>query len=426
MSGRGAPRKQVTDIASSWWREPDGTWRGKVAVGRRPNGSVAYKWPRARTERQIRSAVREIERDRDTRAKVWTAHDPTLEEWATRWLEVLLPLKNRSPKTINDYSSKLGKHVLPYLGSLRLSELAVEHFQDRYVAMARSGASGHVVHGTHRVVMSCLNVAVRQQVLATNPAVAVEVDKPREQEVEPFTPDDARRILAAAATLPRNRPRFPIAVAIGLRQGEALALTWTRLDLGAGVYRVGEAVGREPGRHGCGGGPSVDGRWPCGYKQGARCPQRTAGGIKKKRTKTRGSDRPVPLPAGLVEDLRAHRRSQDQERRRAGDLWHENDLIFPDEYGRPLDPKRDWTEWRALLKTAGVPAKRLHDARHTAATMLLILGVQERVVMQIMGWTEQRTATRYMHAVDTLRHEAAARVNGLLWSERSTTSETSN
>lgn len=181
------PRKPVEEHVSAWWPESDGTWRAKVAVGRRTNGRIAYVRPRRATKALIRKAVRDIEHDRDARARVWTEADPTLDEWTARWLDVLLPLKGRRTKTLGDYRSKLSRHILPHRGSLRLSELTVAHVQERYAAMAFAGASPHVVHGVHRVLMSCLNAAVRQEVLGRNPAAAVEVAKPQEGEVEPLS-----------------------------------------------------------------------------------------------------------------------------------------------------------------------------------------------------------------------------------------------
>lgn len=80
-----------------------------------------------------------------------------------------------------------------------------------------------------------------------------------------------------------------------------------------------------------------------------------------------------------------------------------------------MDPSRDRKAWKKLLVAAGVRDVRLHDARHTAATLLLVQGVDLRTVMSIMGWTEMATAQRYSHAVDALRVEAARRMGGALW-----------
>ena len=78
----------------------------------------------------------------------------------------------------------------------------------------------------------------------------------------------------------------------------------------------------------------------------------------------------------------------------------------------------DYHRWKALLKSAGVRDARLHDARHTAATVLLILGVPERTVMVIMGWSSTSMAARYQLVTEPIRHAVAAQVGDLLWGDR--------
>lgn len=100
----------------------------------------------------------------------------------------------------------------------------------------------------------------------------------------------------------------------------------------------------------------------------------------------------------------------------AGDVWQDGGWIFAELTGRPIDPRRDYQEWRDLLIAAHVRPARLHDARHTAATMLLVLKVPVRAVMDVMGWSEASMASRYMHVPDELKQEIAGQVAGLLWS----------
>ena len=134
------------------------------------------------------------------------------------------------------------------------------------------------------------------------------------------------------------------------------------------------------------------------------------------RPRRASSRRTLVLPEALVGQLRSHRLTQTEQRLRSGPHWHAGlDLIFPAELGLPMDPSRDRRAWKKLLAAAGVRDVRLHDARHTAATLLLVQGVDLRTVMSIMGWTEMATAQRYSHAVDELRVEAARRMGGALW-----------
>ncbi|MGW4593239.1 hypothetical protein ACWEKJ_38480, partial [Amycolatopsis thermoflava] len=127
----------------------------------------------------------------------------------------------------------------------------------------------------------------------------------------------------------------------------------------------------------------------------------------------RNLGRPNLGPAGGVRAPRAplrtaHRDEEQQakERELAGAEWHEGGWN-----GNPLDPRRDLDEWKALLAEA-----RLHDARHIAATVLLILGVAERAVMEFRGWSNTAMAKRYQYITGGLRSDIAERLNGYLWS----------
>jgi integrase len=83
--------------------------------------------------------------------------------------------------------------------------------------------------------------------------------------------------------------------------------------------------------------------------------------------------------------------------------------------GAALNTVTDYREWKALLKAAGLREARLHDARHTGATVLLILGQPERTVMSLMGWSTTNMATHYQHVTDEIRVEVANQIDGLIW-----------
>jgi integrase len=136
--------------------------------------------------------------------------------------------------------------------------------------------------------------------------------------------------------------------------------------------------------------------------------------------KTKSSKRTIVLPQPVVEQLRAHRAAVKRRRLAYGADWDStHDLVFPASNGGLIDPARDNTQWNRLIATAGVRDVRLHDARHTAATLLLLQNVDIRTVMSIMGWTEMSTAQRYTHAVDDLRRRAARQMGALLWEAQS-------
>jgi len=116
--------------------------------------------------------------------------------------------------------------------------------------------------------------------------------------------------------------------------------------------------------------------------------------------------------AGL---LKQHKLEQEHERLTAAQLWQETGYVFTTPTGGPLNPRTDYTEWKRLLARAGVPERRLHDARHTAATVLLLLQIPDRTVMAIMGWSNTAMAARYQHIIAAIRRDVATSVGGLLW-----------
>ena len=200
-----------------------------------------------------------------------------------------------------------------------------------------------------------------------------------------------------------------------MRQGEALGLRWQYVDLDAGDIRVWWQLRRRQFEHGCGS--------TCGRTRGGNCPQRwlpTRSGetvledgfvMKEPKGKSR---RTIPLPAELVDQLRTHRRTQGIERALAGDRYVDHDLVFARPDGRPIDPAEDHAEWKSILPELGIAEARLHDARHTAATTLLALGVSASVVQEILGHSDIRVTQGYLHVASEMARAATSRIGNAL------------
>jgi integrase len=208
--------------------------------------------------------------------------------------------------------------------------------------------------------------------------------------------------------------RWVAALALGLRQGEALGLKWENVDLGKGILRVRQNRLRPKYEHGCG-------------RKAGYCPQRNQTREDTGPTKSRAGRRIIGLPDPVIVLLKVHQEKQAAEREAARQLWHEGGWAFTKPDGRPLNPNTDYHEWKELLNAAGLRDARLHDARHTAATVLLILAVPTPTAMVIMGWSSAAMAKRYQHVLDSIRRDVASQVGGLLWSDPKTSEvETKN
>jgi integrase len=132
--------------------------------------------------------------------------------------------------------------------------------------------------------------------------------------------------------------------------------------------------------------------------------------------KSGAGKRTIGLPRPLIEVLREHQSRQRREQEQARNVWRDKGWVFTNRLGGPVHPRVDHDAWKCLLKTAGVRDARLHDARHTAATMLLLLGVPDRAVMDIMGWAQVTMTKRYQHITTELTTMIADQVGGLYWS----------
>jgi hypothetical protein len=158
--------------------------------------------------------------------------------------------------------------------------------------------------------------------------------------------------------------------------------------------------------HGCGGA--------CGKKPGY-CPQRVNTRAATGRVKSKAGRRTIGLPPQLVALLQAHRAEQEQERVSARQIWHDEGWVFATPDGQLLNPNTDYHEWKRLLKAAGLRETRLHDARHTAATVLLVLRQPTPTVMSLMGWSGESMSARYQHVTDAMRSQVTSQVSDLIW-----------
>ncbi|WP_049562992.1 tyrosine-type recombinase/integrase [Nonomuraea sp. SBT364] len=408
--------KRKPNGASSIYLGKDGKWHGRVTVGVKDNGKPDRRHIERRTEAEVIKAVREMERQRDGGSVRKAGQRWTVTKWLTHWIENIAVPPAVRESTHSGYKVDVTKHLIPGIGAHRLDKLEPEHLEKLYAKIQRSGRSAGTAHHVHRTIRAALNEAVRRGHLTKNPVMLAKAPVLTDTEIEPYDIEEIRRLFKAADALPRNSARWGIALALGLRQGEALGLRWEHVNLDKGVLRVRRSRQRPKYAHGC------DDQ-PCGRKPGF-CRARRQINEDTADTKSKAGRRVIGLPDELVALLRKHKTEQDKDREAARQLWQEGGWVFTTATGQPVSPSSDYHEWKALLKAAGLRDGRLHDARHTAATVLLILGVPERTVMAIMGWSASGMAARYQHVTDGIRQTVAKQVGGLIWETETEVTDT--
>lgn len=237
------------------------------------------------------------------------------------------------------------------------------------------------------VLRNALGRAVRWGMISRNVAELVDPPRVPEYEARFLTIAEARAFLEAARG-DRLEALYSVALALGLRQGEALGLRWADIDLDARALHVTHALVRVPG-----------------------------GGLQLLEPKTKRSRRGLALPEAVVRALRAHRARQLEERLASGAAWQDLGLVFTTYDGRPLQATHVLTgSFHRIREKAGIGRLRFHDLRHSAATLLLAQGVPQRVVMEQLGHSTLAMTQRYTHVVPQLMNDAAAAMDRALGS----------
>lgn len=428
---------------SSIYFGSDGCWHGRVTVGTKDDGSPDRRHVQRKATGEddkkaysaVLEAVRKLEKQRDEGQVRKAGNRWKVDAWLLHWLENIARPSLRY-KAYTAYKSAVRQHLVPGLGQHWMDKVEPEHLERLYAKIIASGRRPATAHQVHRTARKAFGVADRRGVVARNVVALATPPRVEEDEVEPYEDDDIQRLIATALKR-RNGVRFVIALAFGTRQGETIGLKWTRLKRKTRKLTIITQLQRQTWKHGCDDPNACGAKYhkakPCpkGCKRHKRdcppicpadcvdharwCPQRHGGGLVEAPVKSAAGRRGIVLPVQLYELVMQHEAEQATWRETAGAEWHEGGWMFTQPNGKPIDPRKDLDEWKDLLEEAGVREARLHDARHTAATVLLLLGVPDRAVMAMMGWSNAAMLKRYQHVTDGLRTTIGDQVGNFLW-----------
>ena len=356
-------------------------WRGALVTGwhdGKPIRKRVSATSRAGAAAKLRKLQEEVSRGQLPHGRI-----PTVEEWMLYWLDRIVAERNR-PGTVRTYRTHVERYIVPLLGRHRLDKLSPEHIAGAWADLRDRGLSVNTIHHAHTILSRALKVAQQRGKVVANAATLMDAPPRATTRPEILNNDQAKAVIRAARD-GRNPARWTVALSLGLRQGEALGLRWSDIDLDAGTLTVRHSLGRVKGK-----------------------------GLILGPTKS-GSERTIALPGPLLAELKAHRKAQNAERLAAGTFWRDGDYVFAREDGAPYDAKADWQRWKQLLTAADAPDVKGHSARHTAATMLLALGVPLEVTAEILGHSDLKITRGYQHRVDDLHLDAAARMATAYW-----------
>lgn len=354
---------------------PSGTWQATYTIP----GTTRRKTFTCRTKREAEKKLNQVLADLD-RGMLAIPDDITLERWLELYFANKLPTLAAS--TAADYEWVRDKIILPALGKRPIQALRPLDIVGFYAQLATKYQRSILVQ-VRAILRGALREALINELVMRNvvegiplPARKALTDTEDPQEVSrALTPEEVTRYLGAAQTLRgrayRWRRLFHLMLATGLRRGEICALRWEHVDLDRGELKVRRSVGV-----GKGGKPEEG-------------PPKT---LKSRRT--------VTLDAELVALLRDHAEEQATERA-ALKAWREHGMVFTTLRGTPIHPDDLSKVAREVARAAGVDV-RLHDLRHTHASLLLSRGVPVEIVSERLGHADPAITLRiYRHVYYT-------------------------
>lgn len=351
----------------------DGRWCASIRYQDPTTGEFERAWfygkNKTEARNKLKAAMERIEAGapvRDAAATVGT--------WLAEWRESALKASSRAESTKATYTTLSKKHleVAPF-GAIPLGRLRPSDLDKLILGLRAKGLSPSTVRQTYTILRQALGDAKRDGLIARNVAELVKRPAVETAEARFLSPAEVAQLLQSAEKS-RYHALLSFIAGTGVRKGEALATTWSEVDLITGTYRV-------PG------------------------------------TKTEKSKRTLPLSPAMVALLKRHRTAQRSERIRAANVWQDTGLVFTTEFGTAVGARNTLRALHTAADDAGLTGVCVHTLRHSAATAWLENGVNLKAVSTMLGHADiSITGDIYAHVSDETARgamETLSRVIGL-------------
>jgi len=334
MAKRGQNEGSIT-------KRKDGRWIARLTVGYE-GGKQKRKCIYGRTREEVAGKLAVALKAKQDGLPV--SNDRiTFGQFLDKWLEDSVKPSVR-PRTCVSYEQLIRVHVVPTLGKIKLAKLSPGDIQTLLNRKLKDGLAPASVRKMHAVIRRALQVAYKWELVPRNVATLANPPRVKHFEVKPLSQEQTSAFLNAVKG-DRLEALYTVAIALGLRRGEALALRWEDINLEAGTLRV------------------------CHTLQNLK-----GGGWTLAEPKSRNSRRTLGLPQFASAALRDHRKRQLEEKMLAGPQWQDHGFVFTTPAGTPLDGQNFYHRcFKPLLKKSGLPDIRFHDLRHSCASLLLLI-----------------------------------------------------
>lgn len=324
-----------------------------------------------------------------TQDEFWTC---TVDEWLGKWLEEWMLAKKWG--TVRGYRAQCKANISPYIGKIPIDELKVEDINRLYKTLADNGLAPKSIRNIHGIIHEALAIAYELGGIRKNPADCrhvIQLPKMVKDEIRPFANEQIKTFLDLVRG-DQFENYYKVILWTGMRESEALGLTWDCVNLTEGRIRVEKQLQKRP------------------ISEGGCC----FAPLKNNRT------RELVVGSAVVEILRTEQKRQEKDQLRSGKNWMvwtderfpRSALVFTTSDGNHLSHSAVRRHYKSLVEKMGIPQSRIHDLRHTYAVLAIQNGDDIKTVQENLGHaTAAFTLDVYGHVLDHMRVASATRMD---------------
>ncbi len=367
-------------------------WRSRIMIGYNEDGKPIRKEFYGKTQKEVKEKLEQFKKQY-LMDHIQVNDKTTVEEWFYTYIFEYKQNKIK-PSSFERYEGIYRNYILgSSLGKTKLCKLNVTTIQKYYNYLLNNNTPGATIKSINQHLKPCLGEAEKQDYINKNYAKLVELPKiKKEDTLEILTINQQKQFLQAIKGH-KLEVLFLIALGTGLRLGEILGLKWEDIDFNNSTLSVKRSLKRVS---------FINKDLTKEYK------------VIEQEPKTSNSYRTVPIPKDILIKLKEHKKTQNKEILKYGNLYNNNSYIFCNKLGYPLDSKQPTRNLQSILKKLDIEPIKFHGLRKTYATRLFEANVQPKTVQSLMGHSDiSITMNIYTQVMEEVKNEAVDKINDL-------------
>lgn len=367
-------------------------WRSRIMIGYNEDGKPIRKEFYGKTQKEVKEKLEQFKKQY-LMDHIQVDDKTTVEEWFYTYIFEYKQNKIK-PSSFERYEGIYRNYILgSSLGKTKLCKLNVTTIQKYYNYLLNNNTPGATIKSINQHLKPCLGEAEKEDYINKNYAKLVELPKiKKEDTLEILTINQQKQFLQAIKGH-KLEVLFLIALGTGLRLGEILGLKWEDIDFNNSTLSVKRSLKRVS---------FINKDLTKEYK------------VIEQEPKTSNSYRTVPIPKDILIKLKEHKKTQNKEILKYGNLYNNNSYIFCNKLGYPLDSKQPTRNLQSILKKLDIEPIKFHGLRKTYATRLFEANVQPKTVQSLMGHSDiSITMNIYTQVMEEVKNEAVDKINNL-------------